>query len=425
MNEYFKKSFSTFIVVVLIISSAITLVPQKAHAQYVVIDPALIHTNIAQTVSNVLQWAKDFATQGFRDAVVHEILNLLSDQVIHWIQGDGSPQFVTNWESYSNQAYARGENEAWQEIPADYICPEFRDDLQRTLGMSLSDNSNPSTDGFAEKIKCTLDSGGNVFEPQNNLYGAVALIKDEMTTRGTAKADAAQNEAVAGQGYLSAKKCLETSDAGDCIREIIATPGQSIKDVVSKALTINFDFISNVESPFSALANALINRFIQGGLDQMGLSSSSGGTTISASGSGWSEQSSSTSSQLLAQLISDTQGLLNHENSLLNIKQQSLSAANAIVASRCSNGTEAAAKVASLTQEIAVIQSTVSQLSFILNEAQSATTPADQQKAQNDYNSFIVNNGDVYQNFLTNDDIDAAQQELRQLQFTQQRCSII
>ena len=413
MNEFFKKFFSGFIIAILILSSVLMLTPKKAQA-LIVFDPKVFHATLLDTAKTIAQWIKEEALRGIRDAVVHEILNQIADQVVQWVQGDGEPRFIGNWEDYLNQAYAQGQNEVINEIPADYIDPEFRDEIQQTLGVSFPDINSawPSKDGFAEKIRNS-----------HNYYDILNMIENEKIKRGAARAQAAQNEAIAGQGYLSAKKCLETNNVGECIREIISTPGQTIKDVVSRALTIDIDFMSNVQSPFSALVNALISRFIQKGLDQMGLSTSMEGTTISSSGSGWSEESSDAMSQLKSQIINDTQNLLNHENNLLSIKKQSLDVANKIV-ENCLNHQDASEKVSSLTQEIATIQNIVNQLNFILNEAQTATAPEELRKAQKDYNNFILQNQGLYENSITNDDINAAQEELQQLQHQYRWCII-
>jgi len=428
MNEFFKKFFSGFIIAILILSSVLMLTPKKAQA-LVVFDPKVFAATLADTAKTIAQWIKEEVLRGVRDAVVHEILNQIADQVIQWVQGGGEPRFIGNWEDYLNQAYSQGKNEAVNEIPADYICPDFRDELQQTLGVSFPDmnSARPSQDEFTGKIQCTRrsenDNELSFLAPQDTYYGALDIIQNRMTEKGIVRAQAAQNEAIAGQGYLSAKKCLETNNVGECIREIITTPGQTIKDVVSRALTIDIDFMSNVQSPFSALVNALISRFIQKGLDQMGLSTSAGGTTISSSGSGWSEESSDAASQLKSQIINDTQNLLNHENNLLSIKKQSLDTANKIV-ENCLNHQDASEKVSSLTQEIATIQNIVNQLNFILNEARTATTPAELQTAQKDYNNFILQNQGLYENSITNDDINAAQEELQQLQNQYHWCII-
>jgi len=106
-------------------------------------------------------------------------------------------------------------------------------------------------------------------QPENNYYGQVAMAHDEMLAKGLRKKEAAQNEALAGQGFLSVKQCIEKDANGKCIKEEIVTPGDVVGAAAAKAVTSDINWAANVHSWTAALVNATINRLIKEGLGLM------------------------------------------------------------------------------------------------------------------------------------------------------------
>jgi len=426
------KLFSKKLILLTVVFSLISSLPgifnpYKAEAK-IVHDPW--HTAVSASgwaVQKVFVNVLEEVRKAMRDAVVYGVLNVISDEVIGWVQGGGEPKFVGNWESYLGSNYAKGQNEVIEEIPADYICVEFRDNVQRDLGVIFSANPKASKDDYSD-IKCTLYEGGDSAAPQNNRYAVTAFIEEKMAIRGTRKAQSAQNEAIAGRGYISPKKCLESDDFGRCLQEIITTPGASVADVIERVLTSNIEFMSNVQSPFSALVNALVSRLINTGLKEIGLSTMPGGKTYSYQDTAYSGAVKQDLEFQKQTIISTYQRFLNEKQSVLSIKKQSLEIANQIASSTCPAAGDIQGKINTLNSEIAGLESIINRLNNLIAGARSGTAEyyAEQMPIVGRlYQEFMAQYGEqIYQDIYTGNARNAAQQELQELRRIQERCFI-
>ena len=419
-----KKLILLFVVFSLIFSLPGIFNPYKAEAE-IVHDPW--HTAVSASgwavqtgFVNVLEEVR----KALRDIVVYGVLDVVSNEVISWVQGGGEPKFVGNWESYLGSNYAKGQNEVIEEIPADYICVEFRDNVQRDLGVIFSANPKASKDDYSD-IKCTLYEGGDSAAPQNNRYAVTAFIEEKMAIRGTRKAQSAQNEAIAGKGYISPKKCLESDNLGRCLKEIITTPGNTVADVISKAMTSDIDFASNIESWLTAIVNGIINNLMQ----RRGLAGMSG-----AGEYGYSHESElepfikEEFEDKKQSLLSSYQVMLNEEQTVLDTKKQSLQVANEIATSTCSYAGDIQAKINTLNQEIAELEGIVNQIKTLMAEV-AALTPKNYSSQMSGistrYSRFIDKYGNqIYENIYSGNARNAAQQELQELRRIQERCPI-
>jgi len=360
----FKNHLKKFILAILIFSlvfdSLILISPQKALAFWgmgdITFDP--IHAAISAggwAAQKLWLTVTEEWRNVLRDAVVYSVLNIIADDVITWVQGEGMPLYVGNWENHLNDAYEKGKKEAIEEIPISYICPEFLDqlqeNLQRDFGVRLSENPKPSTDGSIGKLKCTLDQGGSRSAPQNNIYGVENLIKDMAVARGNVKAQAAEDDAIAGRGYISSQSCLVQDDVGRCLKEQVCTPGATIADVISKTFSFNIEFMSNVQSPFSALTSALISRLIYQGICGSTPSSSTGAKTYVDPV--YKEQMEQDLDNQKETIIDGYNDLLGQIEELLLIKKQSLVYALKLASSSCPIGNiNIQEKITSLNKDI-------------------------------------------------------------------------
>ena len=422
-----KKFISLLVFFSVVFASFGLIIPKTTLAGGVpVIDITQIGTTILQTVKDYLLHESSDYRELLRDIIARQLLRKMVNQTIEWVQGDGEPKFVSNWEDYSNSAFSQGANETFEEIPADYICPEFRDDLQRMLGVHFSDNPRPNKSGWTESLKCTSGEDDYSFaDPQNNLYGAYTMIQNQMAYQGTLKEQAAKNEAIAGKGYISPKKCLESDDFGRCLKEIITTPGNTVADVISKAMTSDIDFASNIESWLTAIVNGIINNLMQ----RRGLAGMSG-----AGEYGYSHESElepfikEEFEDKKQSLLSSYQVMLNEEQTVLDTKKQSLQVANEIATSTCSYAGDIQAKINTLNQEIAELEGIVNQIKTLMAEV-AALTPKNYSSQMSGistrYSRFIDKYGNqIYENIYSGNARNAAQQELQELRRIQERCPI-
>ncbi|MFA5083988.1 MAG: hypothetical protein WC475_01200 [Candidatus Paceibacterota bacterium] len=225
--------------------------------------------------STALLRAKDCV----RDVVVKMILDWVVDQTVLWIQNGGQPRYVTNWDTFLQDAFNVGVGEIINETNLSFLCNPF--------GLQVRISLLP-VPRFSQRISCTLDdivsNIQNFYDdfrngswiayeqswwPENNYYGSLYMAMDESIIQGAKAKEAAQNEALAGHGFLSVKQCVERDSAGKCTKEEIVTPGDVVGAVAAKAVTSDIDWAANVKSWTAALVNATINRLIKEGLGAM------------------------------------------------------------------------------------------------------------------------------------------------------------
>ncbi len=244
--------------------------------------------------------AFDKSRDCMRDVLAKMILDWLTDQIVQWIQGGGEPLFVSDWKGFLNEAANTAIGRVIQESDLAFLCSPLRYQLKLSLLPGRS---------FRDRIGCTLDDvianienfyedftrGGwiaynRLWEPQNNYYGARLILHDEILTRAAEAQEAAKNEALAGSGFLSVKKCkkydeekynkcLEATenntelcpreDESFCLEYEIQTPGSIVGRAAGEAITSDIKWAENIKSWVAAIVNAVINRLITDGLSLM------------------------------------------------------------------------------------------------------------------------------------------------------------
>lgn len=270
-------------------------------------------TNISKAAksvetSNALMKSKDC----IRDVIAKVMLDWVVDETVKWIQGGGEPAFVGNWENFSQDAFNVGVGEAVNATILAPICSPFK--LQVRLSLL-------PVERYTQRITCTLDDiveniedfyadfskGGwlaynEAWQPQNNYFGLMLMYQDEALENAIKKEEAARNEALAGNGFLSVKRCVEyepnsqlsalnqscvnvgaTGDAlsrcleaakksappSKCLKEEIITPGDTVGEAAATAITSDTVWAANIKSWTASIVNAAINRLIQEGLATM------------------------------------------------------------------------------------------------------------------------------------------------------------
>ncbi len=336
--------------------------PAKAIPVEVAVDPYATGGWVATVVGWALEagrWIKEDLMMALRDAIVKRIVDLMVDQTVAWIQGGGTPQFVTNWQGFLRNAAQAAVGDVVLQTNAAFLCSPFK--LQVKLLLL-------PVPKFSEGVKCTLDDiveniddfykdfekGGwiaynEAWQPQNNYYGTIMLVRDEMLVKAALSKEAAEKEAMAGKGFLSVKRCKggisaeEMKTNPDEYRNFVkdykgnycdpkdlenTTPGDIVGAAAAKAIGAQQDWIVNVKSIVSALVNAVINRLVKEGLSAMisSIQESPEGRDYNISaGPEYQDAISQQYDQEKQGMIKETSKLLNEWQYLLDAKNKSLS----------------------------------------------------------------------------------------------------
>ena len=293
---------------------------KSAHAANPVSVPTQdIEAEIATaSTASVSIWRKiaDIAIQVVKNVMVNRMMS----QTLNWIQGGGKPQFITNWKGFLKQQGKDAAGVAIQNL-APGLCRSFGPLIQLQLQRYY----------IAEPIiTCTLDQVvqnvrnfyndfryggwlgyGAMILPSGNYFGQLFESSQQIADEQLAKANAAQNNAQAGKGFISSSICvkpgLNPHDA--CIENVTAaadaqaaqdgttpnydfsscvglstspdtgagceetkdvTPGEAIASALDVSISAPLHQIVNsneVTGLIAAIANSLINRVIQAGVN--------------------------------------------------------------------------------------------------------------------------------------------------------------
>ena len=349
------------------------------------------------------------------------LLDMLVDQIITWIQGGGQPQFVTNWQQFLKDAAGAAIGDVVLETNAAFLCSPFKLQVQLSL---------LPVPQFSQRVECTLDDivkniedfyndfekGGwiaynEAWQPQGNYYGEMLMIHDEMLMRGALAKEAAQNEALAGKGFLSVKRCkaggsstgerdqMEIDAPGStnsfvkdykgnwCPPEQIEniTPGAVVGDMASKAVGTDIDYILSareLEQYVTAIVNAVINRVIKEGVGLI-KGSSEYKYDSSAYTQPYEDALTDIQRQEKQNIMAEYQRVLDDRNAVLANKKQSLSNTQQLVVVlkkiKTANCQPAVtdADISSAEAEVNRLKTEIADLEKLINEIQALKTEAE------------------------------------------------
>lgn len=280
--DYWRKIKFLCIILALIAGSFPFILP-TAHAQLVTVEtnatayfPAFATALGVQTSRGVNQ----DLLQILFGVVKKRVFDMTTDQIIDYINGNGTPQFITDWRGFFDTIGQAAVGDVVQQIGLGALCSPFK--LQVQLAMIAPPR-------FSKQITCTINTivrnvenfyldfrnGGwlayqELWAPNNNFYGSLLLAWNAKENEVAARLAAAGNEALAGQGFLSVKKCQKDRFGrdlpGTCV---ITTPGTAVGALAQKAVGADLDFIINSQdlaTYVSAISDAFINRLIRSGV---------------------------------------------------------------------------------------------------------------------------------------------------------------
>lgn len=245
-----------------------------------------------------------FVFQYIKEQFKLQAIDSMANQTTQWVTGDGeNPQFIQNWESYLSGAYDLGYLSAGRDLLESELCPQFREQLIEAGGFgAAADFPLDLSSQFIRDMNCTLDplleelgssreayqadfrNGGwsayseQLFKPQNTYYGALFTSLDEAERRANTKQNAAQQEAVASNGYLPVKRCINPAGAPpeECLQYQVTSPASVFESALDASVKSRFDYVVNADQ-YMPLLNILLNSFVnklsaagEGGLYEYG-----------------------------------------------------------------------------------------------------------------------------------------------------------
>jgi hypothetical protein len=308
-----------------------------------------------------------------------QLMNMMVDDIVNWINGGGEPRFVSDWGSFLSDAADQAGGQFIDQLSLGFLC----ENLAPTIKIALS-----SSRAFSQTAKCTLSDAGknlnNFFEdfsnggwdrwmqltqPQNNIFGAYYMALDAKWLAELSASESAKNEALASGGFLSDKVCKEMFCPGQetdysgaytsgtwtkdeisadtnlsnncsCTKWETRTPGKTIADTLSKAIGSDIDWLTGADEwgeYLGVIVDAAFNRVFREGMTMLKDTGSAGqtgiGITIPASDSNISSSAyqDATVNKPLAEALNE-QILLLQENKekLASDYQISLSVLNDI-----------------------------------------------------------------------------------------------
>ena len=198
--------------------TSLTTIP-VANAQFVpVFDPATVKIAAEQTAFNfkaVLRWLKGYLLEVLKNQLVHRLVQ----QAVHWIQGGGRPQFVTNWKGFLENIGNDVAGRILQRInPA--LCRPFEPLIRiafQPVNLALDTSVTCTLDQVVQNVQQFSDdftkggwvAYGAALQPQNNFFGAFMETSDIISAEQSRAMQAKQQEAQAGKGYLPTQVCVK------------------------------------------------------------------------------------------------------------------------------------------------------------------------------------------------------------------------
>ena len=253
------------------------LIPNNAKAAVPIFETnaTIIATNVQTAAStfsdlgqNLYEWAFTFVISTLK----RQLLDVVVDQIIGYIQGGGKPQFVTDWRGFLADAGQAAVGDFAQSLGLGFLCEPFSLQVQINL---------LPVPKFSQRAQCTLKqivgniqafysdfrtggwiAYGTAYQPQNNYFGALLMSTFEAERRRGIAESAAYAEAISGGGFLGKK-----DKNGNTV-----TPGSTLNALTSKAVGSDIDYILSADqlSDYaSAIASALFNRVLQEGLAEV------------------------------------------------------------------------------------------------------------------------------------------------------------
>lgn len=316
-----KKKIARGLLILLLAPYLFFGIPQKAHAQWVVFDPANVVqttlgaiwggiTSVATTIGTAFTGSlvvKEYVGDGVANFVAKLIIKRLTAQTVNWINSGfkGNPAFVTDPKQFFLDV---GDREVARFLSTSgtfsQLCSPFKAQVRLALVKNyLSDENNYSCtiDRVLANANSTYNQFINDFDQggwdawfsmtqnaQNNPIGSYIEAKHEMDLRVSLGKYKYEKQLDWGKGFLSFEKCpagksvdealangsfsgedeQEGLHSGDCmVEKDTVTPGSVIQGQLDKVLggpLAQLEVADEINEIVSALMTQLISRVVGG-----------------------------------------------------------------------------------------------------------------------------------------------------------------
>ena len=315
--EKFNSKIAGFIILTILSTSFSPLFAQRAHAQWVVLDPANLAVNVTGKV-------KEFGLDSIAWIIVNIILERMAASTVNWINSGfkGSPAFVTDPEAYFQDI---GDKLAGQYIFTNpnlsFLCGPISAKIRLALQTNYIGERQwqctlTQVGRNMDNFMSSFENGGwdsffEISQTQHmNPIGAYLQAENEMVEQIESKANTKLTELNQGKGFMSYQKCVDVAPNGfvgpvqnaapsNFVGPLApgqtrmvekcetVTPGSVIQGQLDKVLGSGGDKLvaaDEINEIVSALLNQLVSRVVGGiGSGLRGASSpdsSSGGQTF-------------------------------------------------------------------------------------------------------------------------------------------------
>jgi hypothetical protein len=214
--------------------------PKVAHAQFAaaVFDVPTEVSTAGHWLKTIAEWLYHLALNVLRQQIVHRIVM----QTVNWINGNGKPQFITDWGGFLDQAGTNAANVAisnLNDLTHGQLCSSFGPLITLQLQRQFL-NGPPAPTCTIDKIINNVDNFYNSFEnggwiaygaltsPNGNYYGSILQAQISVQNKLAAAQGNANSNAVANKGFPGQKVCVEEGKLTvhhDAVPPTPGTPG--------------------------------------------------------------------------------------------------------------------------------------------------------------------------------------------------------
>ncbi|MGC8776231.1 MAG: hypothetical protein ACP5QN_02895, partial [Minisyncoccia bacterium] len=141
----------------------------KANA-FIVHDPGNAAINAITKASTwgtwlqmLLEWARKIATEILKDQLIHRLIN----QTINWIQGGGTPQFITNWKGFLSDVADQSLGYAAKQI-SKVTCPPFQPFIKKYFDDPLAKINDKINNTIIKKLPISTTNKSSTSTANSN-----------------------------------------------------------------------------------------------------------------------------------------------------------------------------------------------------------------------------------------------------------------
>lgn len=261
---------------------------------------AVTSLKVDQKTSNTKNWLRrlwEWAQHVLLQQLKNQIIKMLEAQIVNWINGGGTPQFVTDWKGFLGKAFDNAAGAAIEEFLPElcypfplraslrltFLLPTFPYSTYEYAGCTLNQVVSNVKNFYNDFRSGGWPQYGVTFQTTGNYFGILLEGHDRMLFAGAEAQEAAKNKAIAGAGFLGSEICPSTGKppvGNGCPngeQPLVRTPGKVLGDLTAKALGSNFDLVVNandIAGLVATVTNAALTRLVS-----IGVSSVSGAVT--------------------------------------------------------------------------------------------------------------------------------------------------